>query len=117
MPSPAFEIDTAVMTNQPSHIDVDPPEGEYHPTVDGGWVVSPKAKGNVITVTWGVQAMKLAAIAELRSKRGTTYSHVIEFIDPSGSTQTFSVLIPPIKYSILTNENYGKLTLIMKEQP
>jgi len=117
MVAPAFEINTVVMTNQPSNIEVEEAEGEYHETIDGGYVVSPKAKGAIITVTWGVQAMKLAAIAELRTKRGSTYSHVIEFIDPSGVTQTFSVLIPPIKYSILNSENYGKLTLVMKEQP
>lgn len=117
MPAPAFEIDTVVMTAQPSNIKVEEAEGKYTETIDGGYLVSPRSKGALITVTWGVQAAKDAVVSELRTKRGSTYAHVIEFIDVNSVVQTFNVLIPPISYEILLSEHYNRLTLRMRERP
>ncbi len=112
-----FDIDSNVMTIQPSSIEVEEAEGVYKQTVDGGYLVSVRDKGAIIVVTWGVDVAKTAVIAELRTARGASYAHTIGFTDPSSVAQSFTVLMPPIGYNILTSELYGRFTLRMRERP
>jgi len=113
-----FKIDTVAMTNQPSEIRVQPPEGTTDKTLDGGYVASPRTKGAVITVTWGVDTALDGAIAELVTKRNSLIPHTIAFTDRNGTTRTYSVQWlgdPPI--SILVSYSFGRFSVTFYERP
>lgn len=113
----AFSIDGNLMTNGPSEIELTPVEAAEQRTTDGGYVATVRSKGAQIKVTWGIGAAVIAAIAELRTARGTTVAHTISWVDHSGVTQTYKINwlgLPAIR---MAGDFYGRLTLTFNERP
>ena len=81
----------AAMTTQPSELEVTPAAATETQTIDGGYVATPRSKGAEIRVSWGVGAAKTAVMAELRSARGATVAHSIQFNDVTGTGHNYKV--------------------------
>lgn len=79
---------------------------------DGSYTASKRSYGDVIKVTWGLQAAKTAVMAELRSKRNSLVEHTLAFTDPTGTTHTKSVLWPgEPEFQLIPGYLYGAITV------
>lgn len=86
------EIDDTILTNQPSGLEMFEAEGGTARATGGGFIGSTRDEGRRIRITWGIGVSVTAAMAELRTARGGTMAHKLEFDDVSGVHHTIQVL-------------------------
>ncbi len=117
MAIPDLQINAVLLTNQPTTVELRPAEAVYVQTAAGNWLANVRDLGALIIVTWGVDAAVQAIVAELETKRGSTYNHTVEWNDAAGAARgPFNVLIPPIPVRMRIEAEYDVLTLTMRQR-
>lgn len=86
-----LEIDTTILTNQPSTIDIVEPGARLTEMANGGFSAAARSKGTRVRVAWGVDVSPVAVMAELRTARGGTISHQLEWDDVTGTHHDITV--------------------------
>ncbi|KKN82083.1 hypothetical protein LCGC14_0313500 [marine sediment metagenome] len=82
---PDFKIDNVAMTNPPARWRIGEPAVVSTPTSAHGKIIQVLLIPGVISATWGEQNAVIAAIAELRAKRGMIARHVLSFTKEGGT--------------------------------
>jgi hypothetical protein len=107
-----FKIDTVTMTNMPSLVAFEPPQGVVSQMADGSFLASKRTYGAKVVATWGIDASKLAVMAELRTKRNSLVEHSVAFTDPSGTTHTYNVVWPSEpSFKLIPGYAYGTIVV------
>jgi len=111
-----LEIDTVILTNQPTTIDIEEPSARLTKMANGGWSASSRAKGTRVKVTWGVDVSPTAVMAELRTARNSLVAHQLEWNDVTGTAHLIQVLWPKDPdYDINAAFLYDRITVEFRE--
>ena len=95
----SIKINQVVLTNQPSHWAVIPPQDTVEATAGAGKIVTSPLVPPDIELRWGQEGTDPAVIAELKAKRGMRIGHVVSWASEDGLRQYHAnVAIPQIGY-------------------
>ena len=114
----AVGFDSATLTIQPSRMEVTEVSAVRQQVANGGYIFSTRTKGRIIRLMFGIQAVKAGVLNELRTARGGTIAHTLQWTDPDANA--FNIKIgwesdPP--YGIGTAEYIERFTLVLFERP
>ena len=111
------EIDDVILTNQPSRIELIPAAALRTQATGGGFIGATRNEGDRIRITWGVDVAITAVMAELRTARGGTVAHKLEFDDPSSVHYTIEILwLADPSFTIMLPELYRNFTIEFLER-
>lgn len=112
-----LEIDNTILTNQPTDVVVVEPEARTQRMANGGYTAAARAKGTKLKVIWGVDVSPTVVMAELRTARGSSIAHQLEWDDVTGTHQTIQVLWPrDPNYAINPAFSYKSITVEFLEE-
>ena len=107
-----FSIGGTVITYQPSGIHEIYPDVQVYPTLGGARVIVEPTVGPIIECVWGVDAARAAVISELRTRRSSSGSVSISYIDATGTAIARTVYMPKVPYQQFLRTNIiSQLTL------
>ncbi len=114
----AVGFDSSALTLKPSRLEVEEVKAVRRQVANGGYIFSTRSKGRIVRITFGRQAVRLGILDELRTARGGTVAHTLQWTDPDGNA--FNIKIgwisdPP--YGIDLNDNIERFVLELYERP
>lgn len=112
-----FAIDGVVLDRQPSRILLERPRLSMTRVTGGGFVASPRPRGNRVTVRWGERAASVDTVAELKLRLGSTLAHTIAWNEPDGTARSFSVIAEQLDPEFFRMPSYREVILTFSERP
>jgi len=112
-----LEIDTVILTEQPTSVSIVEPAAVVRPMANGGVAIAARAKGTKVRVDWGVDVSPTAVMAELRAARNSLVSHRLEWDDVTGTHHDINVAwVSEPNYNVTVAFQYGKISVEFLEE-
>ena len=111
-------IDGTRLTLQPSRMEVIEAAAPRRQVSTGGFIFSPRAKGRIIRLVFGIDAAKLGVLDALRAARSGVIAHTLQWTDPDGNN--FDINInwdADPSYNIGTDFSIERFVVTLYERP